>query len=305
MYPIGLVTVRSASANMKAFTYNENNKKHDNNKKGDVFMNKKMRLWVAGTVGVLMTGLMSVNAYALEEKDIVGTWYVNELSMGGDILFHPGVMGMEVTVDIKEGGQMETLISYRGEEPEVDQSEWKIENDKLLMTSDGQTEECEYADGKITITADGTTMILSQEKEEYEPYVPGKPVENPTMEDFEGEWICTMMDAFGMQMPVNSELTGFEMTLSIQEDKSELIIIESGEESKAELHGGNTLILKAAAEDEAGTMLFSCGTMRLSLLDDGKLCFEPESDGSEEETSETGGEDFSVKTYFDKIVVVE
>ena len=58
-------------------------------------MNKKMRLWVAGTVGVLMTGLMSVNAYALEEKDVIGTWYVNELSMGGDILFHPGVMGME------------------------------------------------------------------------------------------------------------------------------------------------------------------------------------------------------------------
>ena len=44
-------------------------------------MNKKMRLWVAGTVGVLMTGLMSVNAYALEEKDVIGTWYVNELSM--------------------------------------------------------------------------------------------------------------------------------------------------------------------------------------------------------------------------------
>lgn len=128
-------------------------------------MNRKMRLWVAGTVGVLMTGLMSVNAYALEEKDVVGTWYVNELSMGGDILFHPGVMGMEVTVDIKEGGQMETLTSYRGEEPETDQSEWKIENDKFLITYNGETEECEYADGKITITVDGTTMILSQEKE--------------------------------------------------------------------------------------------------------------------------------------------
>ncbi|MFR5151371.1 MAG: hypothetical protein ACLTER_19225 [Ruminococcus sp.] len=56
--------------------------------------------------------------------------------------------------------------------------------------------------------------------------------------------------------------------------------------------------MKTAAEDEAGTMLFSCGTMRLSLLDDGKLCFEPESDGSEEETSETGGEDFSRKDIF-------
>ncbi|MFR5151372.1 MAG: hypothetical protein ACLTER_19230 [Ruminococcus sp.] len=46
-----------------------------------------------------------------------------------------------------------------------------------------------------------------------------------------------MMDAFGMQMPVNSELTGFEMMLSIQEDKSELIVIESGEEGRAELQG--------------------------------------------------------------------
>ena len=108
-------------------------------------MNKKMRLWVAGTVGVLMTGLMSVNAYALEEKDVIGTWYVNELSMGGDILFHPGVMGMEVTVDIKEGGQMETITSYSGEEPEADQSEWKIENDKLLMT---------YIMGILNITPD-------------------------------------------------------------------------------------------------------------------------------------------------------
>ena len=72
-------------------------------------MSKKMRLWMAGTVGVLMAGFMSVSDYALEEKDVIGTWYVNELSMGGDILFHPGVMGMEVTVDIKEGGQIRSV----------------------------------------------------------------------------------------------------------------------------------------------------------------------------------------------------
>ena len=39
-------------------------------------MSKKMRLWVAGTVGVLMAGFMSVSVYALEEKDVIGTWYV-------------------------------------------------------------------------------------------------------------------------------------------------------------------------------------------------------------------------------------
>ena len=269
-------------------------------------MSKKMRVWMAGTVGVLMAGFMSVSVYALEEKDVIGTWYVNELSMGEGASFHPGAMGMEVTVDIKEDGKMETTSSVYGEEPEVDESEWKIENDKILMTHNDQTGECEYKDGKITLTADGTTMILSQEKEEYEPYVPGKPVENPTMKDFEGEWNCTLMEAFGMQMPVNSDLTGFEMKLSVQEDNSELTLIESGEESKVELQGeveGNTLVLKAVSEDEAGTPFFSCDLMKFNLLDDGKLCFEVESDDSEEseEAETTDEEDYSIKTYFEKI----
>ena len=106
-----------------------------------------------------MAGFMSVSVYALEEKDVIGTWYVNELSMGEGASFHPGAMGMEVTVDIKEDGKMETTSSVYGEEPEVDESEWKIENDKILMTHNDQTGECEYKDGKITLTADGTTMI--------------------------------------------------------------------------------------------------------------------------------------------------
>ena len=304
------VTVRSASVNIEVFTYNEDERKtHEYNKKGDVFMNKKMKLWVAGSVGVIMAGMMSVSVYALEEKDVIGTWYVNELSMGGNMTFHPESMGMEVTVDIKEGGQIEITTSNSGEEPEVDQAEWKIEDDKLLITNDGESKECEYADGKLTIDADGMTMIMSQEKEEYEPYVPGEPVENPAIEDFEGEWMCTLMEAFGMQMPVDAELTGFEMMLTVQGDTAELSLIESGEESKVELSGeveGNNLILKAVSEDEAGTMFFSCDLMKFTLLDDGKLCFEADADDSEEsEDSETDGEDFSVKTYFDKITVTE
>ena len=53
-------------------------------------MSKKMRLWMAGTVGVLMAGFMSVSVYALEEKDVIGTWYVNELSMAK---VHPFIRG--------------------------------------------------------------------------------------------------------------------------------------------------------------------------------------------------------------------
>ena len=247
-------------------------------------MSKKMRLWMVGTVGVLMAGFMSVSVYALEEKDVIGTWYVNELSMGEGASFHPGAMGMEVTVDIKEDGKMETTSSVYGEEPEVDESEWKIENDKILMTHNDQTE------------------------------VPGKPVENPTMKDFEGEWSCTLMEAFGMQMPVNADFTGFEMSMSVEDGKAEIILIESGEETKVELQGdveGNALVLKAVTEDEAGTMFFSLDNMKFNLLDDGKLCLiaeddaEESDDGEEADDSETGEVDFSVKTYFEKIIVTE
>ena len=54
-------------------------------------------------------------------------------------------------------------------------------------------------------------------------------------------------------------------------------------------------------------MFFSCDLMKFNLLDDGKLCFEAESDDSEEaEVSETTDEvDYSVKTYFEKIVAAK
>ena len=41
-------------------------------------MSKKMRLWLAGTVGVLMAGFMSVSVYALEER-----CFINDASKSG------------------------------------------------------------------------------------------------------------------------------------------------------------------------------------------------------------------------------
>ena len=122
------------------------------------------------------------------------------------------------------------------------------------------------------------------------------------------------MEAFGMQMPVNADFTGFEMSMSVEDGKAEIILIESGEETKVELQGdveGNALVLKAVTEDEAGTMFFSLDNMKFNLLDDGKLCLiaeddaEESDDGEEADDSETGEVDFSVKTYFEYIIVTE
>ena len=45
------------------------------------------------------------------------------------------------------------------------------------------------------------------------------------------------MEAFGMQMPVNADFTGFEMSMSVEDGKAEIILIESGEETKVETSG--------------------------------------------------------------------
>lgn len=58
-------------------------------------------------------------------------------------------------------------------------------------------------------------FIMNKEKEEYVPYVPGKPVEEPKLEDFDGDWNSTLMDAFGMQMPTAAGVSDVEMKISI------------------------------------------------------------------------------------------
>ena len=52
--------------------------------------------------------------------------------------------------------------------------------------------------------------------------------------------------------------------------------------------------------------VFQLDTMKFNLLDDGKLCYSTESDeGEETEDSEEDIPDFTVKAYFDKIIVTE
>ena len=109
-------------------------------------MSKKMRFWMMGVMGVMMAGLVCVNVYALDDKDVVGTWYANSLTIDGLNVFHPSAIMMEMSI------------------------EWKIDGDNIVITSDDEVMEGVYSDGNISIDMDGMTVALGQEKEEYVPY---------------------------------------------------------------------------------------------------------------------------------------
>lgn len=274
-------------------------------------MSKKMKVWTAGVLGIMMAGLVCVNVYALDDKDVIGTWYANSLTMDGLSVFHPGAIMMEMTLEINEGGKGKVTTSSEESEPDVNDFEWEINGDNLVITSDDEVLEGVYSDGNLSIDLDGMTMTLGQEKEEYVPYEPGKAVEDTKIEDFDGEWNSTLMSAFGMQVPTGT-LFDMQLNLSISGGKATLVTIEDGTETTAELEGEldqNALVLKSTEEktedEEEDYSLFSTETMRLYLLDDGKLCFTTADSLDEAADAEDSEEsmDWTIKVFFDKLEV--
>ena len=274
-------------------------------------MSKKMKVWTAGVLGIMMAGLVCVNVYALDDKDVIGTWYANSLTMDGLSVFHPGAIMMEMTLEINEGGKGKVTTSSEESEPDVNDFEWEIDGDNLVITSDDEVLEGVYSDGNLSIDLDGMTMTLGQEKEEYVPYEPGKAVEDTKIEDFDGDWNSTLMSAFGMQVPTGT-LFDMQLNLSISGGKATLVTIEDGTETTAELEGEldqNALVLKSTEEktedEEEDYSLFSTETMRLYLLDDGKLCFTTADSLDEAADAEDSEEsmDWTVKVFFDKLEV--
>lgn len=278
-------------------------------------MSKKMKVWAAGVLGVMMAGVVCVNVYALDDKDVVGTWYANSLTIDGLNVFHPEAIMMEMTMEIREDGKGEVTTTSEESEPDVDEFEWKINGDNIVITSDDEVLEGVYSDGSISINLDGMTMTLGQEKEEYVPYEPGKVLEDTKLEDFDGEWNSSLMSAFGMQVPTGT-LFDIQLNLSISGGKATLVTIENGTETTAELEGEldkNVLVLKSTEEnteektedDEEDYSMFSTETMRLYLLDDGKLCFTTADSLDDDADAEDSEEsvDWTIKVFFDKLEV--
>ena len=169
---------------------------------------------------------------------------------------------------------------------------------------------------------DGMTVTLGQEKEEYKPYEPGKALTDTKLEDFDGEWSSSIMSAFGMQVPTGT-LFDMQFNHTIDGGIATLVTIESGTETTTELEGDldtNALVLKStgekveedAEEDAEDYSIVDTDTMRLYLLDDGKLCFtsadsmddaEETEEAADSEDSEDSMDsiDWTVKVFFDKL----
>lgn len=126
-------------------------------------MSKKMKVWTAGVLGIMMAGLVCVNVYALDDKDVIGTWYANSLTMDGLSVFHPGAIMMEMTLEINEGGKA-TLVTIEDGTETTAELEGELDQNALVLKSTEEKTEDEEEDYSLFSTETMRLYLLDDGK---------------------------------------------------------------------------------------------------------------------------------------------
>ena len=117
-------------------------------------------------IAVILTLALSTLAVAMAETtDYLGTWYLNEMTMG-DASIAPTALGMDLTMEIKEDGT--AVLTAPSEEEAEQAATWTLEGETLTVTVDGEDMTLTLQDGAMKLTFDtgDEPLVLIMEKAE-------------------------------------------------------------------------------------------------------------------------------------------
>ena len=101
---------------------------------------------------------------AMAEDDILGTWYLNELTLNGTTV-SPASVGMTMSYTFKEGGELEVKGEMMGESNSTTGT-WSLDGSTITMTIEGSSQTATFADGKITMEDQGQVGTLTKDAPE-------------------------------------------------------------------------------------------------------------------------------------------
>ena len=212
-----------------------------------------------------MVVLLSVAAFAGTDE-YLGTWYLNEMVMG-DVTMAPGAMGMEMTLEIMEGGT--GTMTVTGEEGlETAEITWTEEDDGItvVLVEQETPMTMTLADGNLVADNDGAALVFGRELSEANVFTPAQPVAEATIEDYAGEWTSFMMDLDGMY--VDPSFAGITVTASVEGTTVTVNgLILNGEAVETTFADG---ALTFADEDPENALLDG---LNMQLLEDGTMAF--------------------------------
>ena len=198
----------------------------------------------------MILAMLCCGAFA-EAADVTGEWYGS-------------LFGMVMTMTLNEDGTY--TIEMDGEEP--DDGAWKLDGEELILDADSDDEIVFAYDGESLYAdmGEGIEFLFTREPVEVFEAAPART--DAALEEFAGDWSCTLVSMMGMQMP--PEMAEIEMSLSIEGETATMTLGLFGEPETVELpvtFADGALTLTIPADYEGG----EDSVFTIQLLEDGTM----------------------------------
>ena len=209
------------------------------------------------TLSVLLLAALMLAALCgamAEVADVTGAWYAS-------------VFGMTMTITLNEDGSY--LMEMIDEEPET--GVWKLDGETLIMDEGTEAETALAYDGTSMTLDLGEGLEVVFTREPIAAFEPSPARTDATLEEYAGEWICTMLSTMGAQ--VSPELMDVEMSLSIDGENVVMTLGMFEEPITVELTAAfadGALTLVVPSEYEGG----EDNVFTVQLLEDGGMSVE-------------------------------
>ena len=214
---------------------------------------------------LLVFCLLVILAPAEAEDDVTGEWYLTRAHAAGTDMV---VVSDEIqmTITLRADGTATLFSRLPGADEETAECTWAMADGVITFTDEDKTvTEARYADGEVSVEAEGAVMILT--REQYTPYVMAAPVKAESMEAFYGTWVPDRTFQSGMMATVGDTLPA--------DLRSKLVISAEGmAESSSE---GTTVYENPVVDPETGILTAAfdvsgyTATIELTLLEDGTV----------------------------------
>lgn len=198
----------------------------------------------------LVLSLFSVGE-AAQAADITGVWYAS-------------LYGMVMTLTLDEAGNYTLEV----DEDDPDTGTWALDGEALKLDAGTELESIFDYNGESIYADLGEGMEAFFTREPVQPFEPAAARTDAKLEELNGEWVCTLVSMYGLQMP--PEMAEMDMRLSIAGEKVTMTLSLMGEavtEALQAVFTDGTLTLLQSPEHELAD--FTAWTIR--LLEDGTL----------------------------------
>ena len=198
-----------------------------------------------------------------------GTWYLTQMSMGGQV-YMPADLGMEMSLVLNDDGTAAMLSSFEDESAGVWHAE---ENTAVITINDSEAVFTLLEDGTLWAEEEGQALVFSRQASSGPSFVPAAERTDAALEDFSGEWQAAYLMMDGIALPADfPELLDSWPTLFGSTDQTIRIdgenVVCFGQEGEYTFQNGRLVQASSIPNGDNGTM-----DEVLTLHEDGRLSY--------------------------------